>query len=111
MAIPTVISGLQRQQASNIFLRGSTAKQAEIFMTIHSLPSSIWRTASFADSSHATSVDNSALGEHLNACRRCSGSLFAFQREAELMHGFFASRFVTTLALIAVIIGLCSLVL
>ena len=80
-------------------------------MTTHPLPASTWRTAAFADSSHATSVDNSALGEHLNACRRCSGSLFAFQRGAELMHGFFAGRFVTTLALIAVVIGLCSLVL
>ena len=111
MAIPTAISGLQRRPASNIFLRGSTAKQAEIFMTTHSLPASTWRTASFADSSDSTSVENFALGEHLNVCRRCSGSLFAFQRGAELMHGFFAGRFVTTLALIAVVIGLCSLVL
>lgn len=80
-------------------------------MTTHSMPSTTWRTASFADSSDSTSVENSALGEHLEVCKRCSGSLFALQRGAELMHGFFAGRFVTTLALIAVVIGLASIVL
>ena len=111
MPIPTVSTGPQQRRASNIFLRGLTANQVEIFMTTHSLRSSTWRTASFADSPDATSVDNAALSEHLTVCRRCSGSLFAFHRGAELAHGFFAGRFVTTLALIAVIIGLCSLVL
>lgn len=80
-------------------------------MTTHSLPTTTWRTASFADSSDAASEENFALGEHLDVCKRHSGSLFAFRRSAELMHGFFAGRFVTTLALIAVIIGLGSLVL
>ena len=80
-------------------------------MTTHSLQSSTWRTASFADSSDATAIEALALGEHLDVCRRCSGSIFALQRGAELMHGFFAGRFVTTLALIAVVIGLSSLVL
>lgn len=80
-------------------------------MTTLYMPSAAWRTASFADSSEATSVETSALGEHLNVCKQCSGSLFAFQRGAESMHGFFAGRFVTTLALIALIIGLASIVL
>ena len=80
-------------------------------MTTHYMPSAAWRTASFADSSEATSVETSALGEHLNACKQRSGSLFAFQRGAELMHGFFAGRFVTTLALIAFLIGLGSIAL
>lgn len=80
-------------------------------MTTHYMPSAAWRTASFADSSDSTTVENSALGEHLDVCKRCSGSLFAFQRGAELMHGFFAGRFVTTLALIAIIFGLASIAL
>lgn len=80
-------------------------------MTTLYMPSGAWRTASFADSAEATSVETSALGEHLSVCNQCSGSLFAFQRGAELMHGFLAGRFVTTLALIAVIFGLASIVL
>lgn len=80
-------------------------------MTTSSVPSATWRTASYADSSNATSLDISALGAHLDVCKRCSGSLFAFQRGAELMHGFLAGRFVTTLVLIAVIIGFSSFVL
>ena len=79
-------------------------------MTTRSAPSPTWRTASYADSANATVLDISALGEHLDVCKRCSGSLLAFQRGAEFMHGFFAGRFVTTLALIAVIIGISSFV-
>ena len=80
-------------------------------MATPSIPSVTWRTASYANSSDTTAMDLSALGEHLHVCRRCSGSLFGLQRGAELMHGFFAGRFVTTLALIAIVIGLSSLVL
>ena len=75
------------------------------------MPIPTWRTASFADSSDATAVDTYALGEHLDVCKQCSGSLFVLQRGVELMHGYFAGRFVTTLALIAIIIGFSSLVL
>ena len=80
-------------------------------MTIHSIPTIAWRTASFADGADSTSVENFALSEHLDVCRRGNGSLFAFRRGAELMHGFFSGRFVTTLALIAVTIGLSALAL
>ena len=80
-------------------------------MTTTSVPSPTWRTASYADSSNATLLDMSALGEHLDVCKRRTGSMFAVQRGAELMHGFFAGRFVTTLVLIALIIGISSLVL
>ena len=80
-------------------------------MNTQSMTPATWRTASFADSSSATSVENLALGDHLFVCRRRSGSLFALQRGAELMHGYFSGRFVTTLVLIAVIIGLASLAL
>ena len=80
-------------------------------MRTQSMPSATWRTAPFADSSDATAVETSLLREHLSDCKRCSGSLFPLQRGAEVMHGFFAGRFVTTLALIAIIIGLGSLAL
>lgn len=80
-------------------------------MTTHLLPSTSWRTASFSDSSNSALLETSALGEHLDVCKRCSRSLYAVQRGADLMHGFFSGRFVTTLALIALIIGLSSLAL
>ena len=104
-------SGLLQPLPINNFLRGRPPNQVEIYMTTQSMPSTTWRTASLADSSGLTTVDTSALGEHLDVCRRCSGTFLAIQRGAELIHGFFASRFVTTLALIAVVIGLSSLVL
>ena len=69
-------------------------------------PSALWRTASFADGSDSVAVENFALGEHLGSCKRHSGSSVAFRHGAELLHGFCAGRFVTTLALIAVVIGL-----
>lgn len=80
-------------------------------MSTHSMPTTTWHTASFADHLEPTSVDTSALGAHLDVCKRCSGSWFKLQRGAELVDGFFAGRFITTLALIAMVIGLSSLVL
>ena len=80
-------------------------------MKNHSLPPAPWRTASFADGSDSIAVENFALGKHLGTCKRHSGSSFAFRHGAELIHGFCAGRFVTTLALIAVVIGLSAIVL
>jgi hypothetical protein len=111
MSCSPQFSAFDIERRSTSFLGGRTANQLETSMTTHSLPSAPWRTASFADSSDATSAENSALGEHVSMCRKCSGSLFAVRRGAESMHGFFAGRFVTTLVLIAVIVGLASLAL
>lgn len=80
-------------------------------MTTHFMPSATWRTASFADSLDTTAVDNRALVVHLDVCHRAMGSLFAFRRGAELVHGFLAARFVTTLTLIAVLISVSAVVL
>jgi hypothetical protein len=79
-------------------------------MSTQFMPSTSWRTASFADISAATSTDTSALGAHLDVCRQQRGSMLVMRRGAELMHGFFAGRFVTTLAVIALTIGVGSLV-
>ncbi len=80
-------------------------------MTSLSTRSPLGRTASFAGSTNCALVDHSALGAHLEVCRHRSGTLFVVRRGAELIHGFLAGRFVTTLALIALIIGGSSLVL
>ncbi len=80
-------------------------------MNTQSQPRALWRTASFADGSDSIAVENFALGKHLGTCKRHSGSSFAFRHGAELLHGFCAGRFVTTLALIAVVIGFSAIVI
>lgn len=56
-------------------------------------------------------MDLSALGEHLNQCKGSYGRLFALQCAAQSMEGFVAARFVTTLAVVALSIGVGLLVL
>jgi hypothetical protein len=64
-----------------------------------------WSTASYGHDADTTPMELSALGEHLNLCRNPHGRLFALHCAAESMHGFGATRFVTTLVIIASIIG------
>ena len=70
-----------------------------------------WSTASFGDAASTSPMELSALGEHLNLCRGARGRLFALHCVAQTMHGFVAARFVTTLVLVALLIGVASLVL
>lgn len=70
-----------------------------------------WSTASFGDTADTSPRELSALGEHLDLCRGSHGRLFALQCVALTMHGFVAARFVTTLVMVAFLIGLVSLVL
>ena len=70
-----------------------------------------WSTASFGDSPDTSPMELSALGEHLDLCRGAHGRLFALQCAAQTMHGFVAARFVTTLVVLALLIGRASLVL
>ncbi len=69
------------------------------------VPTSCWSTATFGDTSAALSRELSALGEHLDLCR-----LFAVQCGADMVRGFLAARFVTTVVLsvsvLAVIVAL-----
>ena len=70
-----------------------------------------WSTASFGDTADTSPMELSALGEHLNLCRGSNGRLVALQCVAQTMHGFVAARFVTTLVMVALLIGAASLVL
>lgn len=70
-----------------------------------------WSTASFGDAADISPLELSALGEHLALCRGARGRLFALQCAAQTMHGFVAARFVTTLVVVALLIGVGSLVL
>ncbi len=70
-----------------------------------------WSTAAFGSDADTSPVELAALGEHLHHCRGSRVKLFTLRCLAESMNGFFGSRFVTTLALAAVVIGICAAVL
>ena len=67
-----------------------------------------WSTASFGDAADTSPMELSVLGDHLDSCRRSHGRWFALQCAAEHLNGFVASRFVTTLTLATLLIGLVS---
>lgn len=61
--------------------------------------------APWSPSFDALSHDMRALREHLHACRACHGRLFALRCAAESVDRFLVSRFVTTVAFAAVLVG------
>ncbi|MDP2004264.1 MAG: hypothetical protein Q8K45_01200 [Rubrivivax sp.] len=64
-----------------------------------------WSTTSFGDSADTRPVELSALGEHVSLCRGASGGLALLQRAGQAVHGVVAARFVTTLAVVGVVIA------
>lgn len=64
-----------------------------------------WRTSAFGDLRATPAHELSALGEHLHSCR-LGGRLSAFGCGVEALHRQLASRFVTTLALALLVIGI-----
>jgi len=68
-----------------------------------------WATASFGADADTSPMELSALGEHLHVCKGSRGRLFALYCAADAMHGFVAARFVTTLVVVALLIGVGSL--
>lgn len=70
-----------------------------------------WSTASFGETVDISPIELSALGEHLDLCRRSCGHLFALQCAVQTMHGFVAARFVTTLVVVSLLISVGSLLL
>jgi hypothetical protein len=69
-----------------------------------------WSTASFGDGADSSPMELSALGEHMQKCQGLRGRLFTLRSGAEAMHGAVATRFVTTLAVVALLIGVALLV-
>ena len=70
----------------------------------------IWSTAAYGDTAETTPQELSALGEHLDVCRNSHGHVAALHRAAQAMHGFGATRFVTTLLVVALLMGVAFLV-
>lgn len=79
--------------------------------TTKSILTPSWSTASFSDTADTLPGDLSALGEHLELCRGSRGRLFAFKCFAGSMNGFVAARFVTTLVVVVLFIGVAIMVL
>jgi hypothetical protein len=69
-----------------------------------------WSTASKGRATDVSTGDLSALGEHLGSCQAIHGRLFALHCVADTMHGFVAARFVTTLVVLALLVGLSALI-
>lgn len=68
-----------------------------------------WSTASFDGAVGASVVESTALGDHLVMCRALRGRLFGLHCAAEAVEAFVATRFVTTVAVLTLILGLGSL--
>ncbi|MBC7954596.1 MAG: hypothetical protein H7Y33_01830 [Cytophagales bacterium] len=69
-----------------------------------------WSTASFGDTADTSPMELSALGEHLDVCKGAHSRWFALQCIGEAMNGFIAARFVTTLVVATVLIGVTAMV-
>jgi hypothetical protein len=70
-----------------------------------------WSTASLGDADKSCALDLCALGAHLRVCQGPHAALFSLHSVASSMHGFVASRFVTTLLVVALLVGFVSLAL
>lgn len=77
-------------------------------MHSHVIPIPSWSTASFGEAVDTSLKELSSLGEHMKLCQASCGRLFALRCAAQTLHGFVAARFVTTLALAALVIGVSS---
>ena len=76
-------------------------------MKMDAIATPSWSTASFGDTANTSPGELAALGEHLRHCRGSRGNLFTLRCLAESMNGFVVQRFVTTLAVATLCIGLC----
>lgn len=68
-----------------------------------------WITSSFGGPASAHALPPATLDQHLSLCRHRHGRLAAMACGAESVHRFIAARFVTTLAVAGLVIGLALL--
>ena len=66
-------------------------------------PSS-WSTASFGDAASTSPMELSALSDHLDLCHGARGRLFTVRCAADALHRFMASRLVTTVVLLGMLV-------
>ena len=78
---------------------------------VHAVSTPRWSTSSFASANAPAGHELSALQEHLSHCRGARGRWFSLRCAAEAMNTLVAGRFVTTLAVAALVIGSTALFL
>jgi hypothetical protein len=90
---------------------GFAAVRAEHLMNTKQILAPSWSTAAFGDAAGTSPLELSALEDHLDLCKGSHGRLFALHCAVEALNGFVAARFVTTLAVVVLLIGVATLVL
>ena len=74
-------------------------------MTVHRHPQPSWSTASFGNAAATSPMDLNALGQHVQQCSRPGSAWLALTGSAIDLHRGLLARFVTSLALLAVLVG------
>jgi hypothetical protein len=87
------------------------ALQGENFMKTQYDTVPCWSTTANNQGANNFPAEASVLGEHLNHCKKPYGRMFGVVCAADAMHGFAASRFITTLVAVALLIAISSLVM
>ncbi len=80
-------------------------------MSTHTFHAPRWPTASIPDATDTSPMELSELGAHIDRCNGCRGRWFALRCAADAVHDFVAPRFVTTLLVATVVMGLAALAL
>ncbi len=70
-----------------------------------------WSTTANSENTGNFAIEASSLRDHLLHCKKPYGGLHNLVCAADAMHGFAASRFVTTLVAVATLILVSSLVM
>jgi hypothetical protein len=69
-----------------------------------------WITASFDDSASTMPMELSALGAHVDHCNGCRSRWFTLRCTGDAIHGFVATRFVTTLVMATAVLAAAAVV-
>ena len=68
-----------------------------------------WSTSSDGGSADTSPMELAALGDHLHVCKSAHGRWIALRCVAERINRFLAPRFLTTLVVVGLVIGGCTL--
>lgn len=80
-------------------------------MNIHTHQTPSWSTSSLGRTAETSPRELAELGQHLQRCRGSGSRLSTLQSAAQAMTGFASARLVTTLLVLACLIGASFLIL
>lgn len=80
-------------------------------MKIDTAYSALWRTASYSDTPDTQQHDAATLQQHLSMCQQVYGRLHRLRHHTYAVLRFLYTHVVTALLLMALVLGLASLVL